>query len=95
MSDSANNSAANFFSLRRIFTRRGVRLLWYAVLFLWLVEFSDQWLAAASEIGGAGVDFPGWGSLIFGTLAALIYLFVARLLFEIAVAVLFERQPAN
>jgi hypothetical protein len=79
--------------LRRFFTRRGVRLLWYALLVLWVAQLFDslQPILSSASIG-SGLDSAEWGSLIFGLLASLIYLFVARLVFEAAVVILFGSE---
>lgn len=96
MSETAGgNAIANFFQLRRFFTRRGVQLLWYTLLLMWFVQLFDHllpFLGAASV--GSGLDNAEWGTLIFGILAALIYLFAARLVLEAAVVILFGGKDA-
>jgi hypothetical protein len=90
---SANGLIADFVLLRRFFTRQRLKYAWFVFLFVWFIQLTSYLFAFVNSFrhgvyAYSLIDFATWLSLTYSVLATMIFLLLARLLFEVALTLL-------
>ena len=83
----------DFFALRPVFTRWGLRAVWFACLFEFALQLYSLTWGTFAAYGASQVGV--WSSFVIILLPPLVNIVLVRLLLEVATAILLDRAKAT